>query len=408
MHASRPMLFLVVDAIPFDLARGLWRDGGMPGFAEPRPMVSVFPSLTHVAVPALVRGVTHLRPHGYESRYVHPPTWTVRGGIVDDASPMDVYRMRPRTSVDEVAIYLFAETLSFGQARWVRWRFNQERGAWLGYLSATDGVAHFEGREALREALADIFGQVDRLRDRFEAEEGVRPGAVLCSDHGFRFQPLQATEVERIEKHLELAGFRPGGPLPEGVLMAPVGEVGGGAAWCAPERAAEAARAIAEVPGVDVAFGRKGDGCEVFAVRSGLERARIDWEAGRTRYEAVDGDPLGYAAFQGWIDDDALLAATWDHPYPYAPPRLREGFTDLVEHPAQVLFSMADGFAVSPTLTHVAARLRGGQVGTHGSLGRDQSLGFAVSTEDRWRPGPLRPREVFEPWADMLRRRHPG
>ena len=63
------MLFLVVDAIPHDLALELWSDGAMPGFDEPRPIVSVFPSLSHVAVPSLLRGVLDVHPEGYEARY---------------------------------------------------------------------------------------------------------------------------------------------------------------------------------------------------------------------------------------------------------------------------------------------------------------------------------------------------
>ena len=62
--SDAPALFLLVDAIPYDLAREVWAAGGMPGFAEPRPTVSVFPSLTDVAVHALLREIFPERPPG--------------------------------------------------------------------------------------------------------------------------------------------------------------------------------------------------------------------------------------------------------------------------------------------------------------------------------------------------------
>ena len=74
-----PTLFLVVDAIPWEIAHEVWMEGGMPGFAEPRAVASVFPALTHVAVAALLEGTFHQRPHGYEVRYLHTPSGEIRG-----------------------------------------------------------------------------------------------------------------------------------------------------------------------------------------------------------------------------------------------------------------------------------------------------------------------------------------
>ena len=79
----RPTFFLLVDAIPWDVARQVWAEGELPGFAAPRPTVSVFPSLTEVAVPSLLRGIFHERPPGYEARYFDPESGETRGGFSD-------------------------------------------------------------------------------------------------------------------------------------------------------------------------------------------------------------------------------------------------------------------------------------------------------------------------------------
>ena len=110
----------------------------------------------------------------------------------------------------------------------------------------------------------------------------------------------------------------------------------------------------------------------------------------------------------GWIDDGALFAATWDHRWPDPLRRIVEGLTTLVDHPAQVLFSLAPGWTFGPRTTQAAALLMGGQRGTHGGLGRAQSTGF-VCTVGEGRDmdahaGPaLRPDAVFAPFAAQVR-----
>lgn len=410
MGSPRPMLFLVIDAVPYDVAHELWADGLMPGFQEPRPLISVFPSVTHVSVPSLIRGVFDRRPPGYESRYFHTPSGEVRGGLADATSEavFDPYQLRPRGALGQLAIYVLTSALAYGQVRWCTWRFQRGGGPWLGYIAATDGVAHFEGREKLREALVDIFAEIADVRAEYQRREGVLPGVVTASDHGMYFGEHTHVDVKDVERMLAVSGFTPGRTGRRGVHLVPLGDVGGGGAWCAPESAAEVAEAIAHVTGVELAFSRDGDGARVYAVGNGLASARIRWEGSRYLYEPEVGDPLGYAPVWkalggGWIEERALVRHTWQHAFPLAPIRVRHGLTDLVEWPAQVLFSMQDGFTYGPTLVYAASLLRGGQVASHGGLSRAQSTAFMATTEERPDSGPLRPEEVFAPWADLVR-----
>lgn len=410
MGSPRPMLFLVIDAVPFDVAWELWDDGLMPGFQEPRPLISVFPSLTHVAVPSLIQGVFERRPPGYEARYFHPPSGEIRGGLADPTSEsvFDPYQLRPRGALGQLAIYVLTRALAYGQVRWCTWRFQRGGGPWLGYIAATDGVAHFEGREALRTALIDIFAEIAAVREEYHRREGVLPGVVTASDHGMYFGTHTHVDTRDMEKMLVVSGFTPGRQGRKGVHLVPLGDVGGGGVWCAPDSAAEVAEVIAHVTGVGIAFSRDGDGARVYSVRNGLHTARLRWESSRYLYEPEQGDPLTLAPLWrelggGWIEERDLLAHSWNHAYPWAPIRVRRGLTDLVEWPAQVLFSMEDGYTYGPNLVYAATLLRGGQVGSHGGLTRAQSTAFAATTEDRPDTGPLRPEQVFAPWAELVR-----
>ena len=411
------MLFLVLDGIPLGLAREVADEGKLPGFAPPRPMVSVFPSLTHVGVPALARPVSGRRPPGYEARYYHPPTGEIRGGFHDpDAeAAMAPYHGRPRGPLGHAAVYTLSGTLAREQLRWMSRRFQREGGPWLGYVAATDGLGHFQGRRSMRDGLVDIAERIAALRSDHHRERGVWPGVVIASDHGFHFGPLEHLDCHDLEAALAERGFTPDDPGPDRAVLAGMGDVGGGAVHCAPQSAEAVAEIVAEQPGVDCAFARVPEGARVLARRGGrIARASIAWRGPWFRYRAESGDPLDYAALWrrlggGWLDRETVVAETWDHAYPAAPPRVADGLMDLVEWPAPVLFSMADGHTYGPRLAYLGTRLRGGQVGTHGALSRSQTLGFAAATEAddaAWAAAPNAPLEagsVFRPWRPLVR-----
>lgn len=406
-------LFLVVDGIPVDLAVEAFEADQLPGFTRPVPMVSVFPSLTNVAVPALLRGVIPVRPPGYEARYYHPPSGTIRGGFADpDSEPgLRVYRPHPEGNLGHFMVYALRGRHAGSQVRWIGSQFERGDGPWLGYLAGTDGVGHFDGRDELATVFGDVCEQVGVALRGFEGRHGFAPRVVLCSDHGFEFGPLRQLDEATVADRLRLAGFREGSTRGTGFVLAPMGVVAGAAAWCSPEVADELAEALVELPGVDLAACRTPDGARVFAVRSGLAAANIRRRPGGWTYEPLTGDPLdllGRIAPNQLHDDAVVFDATWDHGYPDPLHRIVQGLTELVDHPAPVLFSMAPGWTFGPRATAMAAGLMGGQVGTHGALTRQQSLGF-VSTfgdgpdiDELARPA-LRAGDVFRPFAREVR-----
>lgn len=418
-----PTLFLVVDAIPFDMALRAWSRGAMPGFSRPRPMISVFPSLTHVAVPRLLQGVMDIQPPGYEARYYHPESREIRGGLGDPEaevgfSPYHTMlsskqtrpgQLRERWArgmglMSHLAVYLLQEKLAWQEIRWVRWRFQSAETPWLGYLAATDGIGHFGGREKLRASFDDINAQIMEARQDFARHSGQLPNVVMCSDHGMDFSEVSHLDTASLERMLAVGGLRAG---PDGVVLAPMGDVSAGAAWCAPDQAEAAAALISEVVGVDLAVARTPDGFRVFRVtRGSREEARVRWDGARFQYTPLRGDPLDLLDRIGTapISDQATLEATWDHHYPDPLHRILTGLTDLVQWPAPVLFSMADGWTFGPPLTHLVAEAMGGQVGTHGALSRTQSVGFVATCGlEAAEAGPIRAEDVFRPYGPMVR-----
>jgi hypothetical protein len=409
-----PSLFLVVDGIPISVAREVFDAGGMPGFAPPVPVVSCFPSLTNVAVPTLLSGVMDVRPPGYEARYYDPEADAVRGGFGEKGSEPGLapYRTRPEGTLGHFAVYGLRGALTWSGIRWIGRRFRNEGGPWLGYLAATDGIAHFDGRDSLVAAFSDVCAQVVEARRRYERGHGVEPRVVLCSDHGFSFDEFEVLPHDLVVSRLEIAGFRQGPPRGLGFRTAPMGTVGAGAVWCDPAAASELAEIVAELPGVDVAACRISDGVRVFGVREGMEVANLRCEGPRWRVEPVTGDPLGLVPllepYGDAVSDAAEFELTRHHRYPDAAARLHHGLTDLVRYPAQVLFSMERGWNHGPMSSRLAAAAIGGLVGTHGALLAEQSLGF-VSTAgagedvEALRKPAVRARDVFRPFAAAVR-----
>ena len=291
-------------------------------------------------------------------------------------------------------------------------RVANQRGGWLAYASATDCVAHFAGREALLAVLRKIARQITYTRDAIEREEGTAPPVVLTSDHGMAFGPLAYVSCTTVSETLKAGGFVPGRSGRDGFFLPAMGDIAAGVCFVAPERAVIAAQLLTEIEAIELVIARGDD--ESAVVLRGTEKAIIDWRKGRYRYHATCGDPLRYRSIwtalvqngemdgDGFVDGDVLLAATWSHDYPDALHRIRRALTDLVEFPAPVLFSMGSGYTYGPTLTHAGSMLLGGQVGTHGGLRLEQSLGFLIVAGLPAPPPVVRAESALIPYSDLV------
>jgi len=404
---------LVVDAIPWELAVEVWQQGHLPGFSEPVPSVSVFPSSSNVALPALIDGILGARPPGYEARYYHPPSATIRGrpGAPEADRPMVRYRARPGP-LDLVAGPIVARFRASREVARLMHRFVRESGSWLAYASATDGIGHFGGREALLSAFRTVTRHVVEARRVIEMKHGTAPPVILTSDHGMAFGRLAHVSGVLVSQALKNAGFVRQSAGSAGFFLPSMGEIAAGVCFVAPDGAATVARILTRVEGIDVVVARRGE--ESALIVRGNDEALLDWRGGRYRYHESPGDPLRYAPVwaelrgsgaidgDGFVDGDALFAATWSHDYPDALHRIRRALTDLVEFPAPVLFSMRPGYTYGPPLTHAGSRLLGGQVGTHGALSSEQSLGFLSVAGVQAPPPVVRAESALIPYRDLV------
>ena len=364
-------------------------------------------------MPALIDRILGARPSGYEARYYHPPSGTMRGGLSAPEAdwPMAQYRPHP-DPLDVLAGYVLPRLMASREVARLMRRFVKEGGSWLAYASATDGVAHFAGREALLAAFRTLARHVVNARRAIEMEHGAAAAVVLTSDHGMAFGRLAHVSDGVVSQALENAGFVAERAWPEGFFLPAMGEIAAGVCFVARDRAATAARTLARVEGIDVAVGRSAE--ESALIVRGADEASLDWRNGRYRYNASAGDPLRYRSVwaelrrcgavdgDGFVGGDALLAATWSHDYPDALHRIRRALTDLVEFPAPVLFSMRPGYTYGPPLTHAGSTLLGGQVGTHGALSSGQSLGFLSVAGLPAPPPVVRAESALIPYRDLV------
>jgi len=160
------------------------------------------------------------------------------------------------------------------------------------------------------------------------------------------------------------------------------------------------AEALSGVSGVDfAAYETNG----VVHVISQNGRARIERrDEEHFKYVAEAGDPLdlsdvmrrlaaqGKSDREGYVADADLFEATRDNERPDAVRRVFEGVTKGANNRANVIVNFHDGYYSGSSALDVFAFLQA----AHGNLGREQSLGFVMSTNSDL-PSTLRAGDVW-------------
>ena len=101
-----------------------------------------------------------------------------------------------------------------------------------------------------------------------------------------------------------------------------------------------------------------------------------------------------------WRSDRDWFDHTAGSEHPDALYRIQRAF-DLVENSASVVCSTAHGFMFGSKMTEVTGKLTVGSLRwTHGSLRKQDSLGFFMTDDPRWSTvRPQRFDELLRPWA---------
>jgi hypothetical protein len=416
-------LLIALDAVPYPtVARltdpALGEQALFRGYRGPVPMISTFPSTTSLALGGILGGIGLDHSPGYEHRYYDLELDRKRGG-----GPLSYHKLLfpwrrffdfetkgvltkgiKLFRLDKASRHAIAEALAAFLA--------SDKPKFFAYFDLTDMIAHVRGPDGLDRFL----GYLDRgLRDLRASHPELDLTVVLYSDHGMDGGELLVNIRKDVHRALHRGGFDRAWHLGErtDVVIVPYGLVSSLVAFTRSGREAAAARAIVGAEGVDfcVAADRRGP---LILSRRGSARIlhRPGPEGDLYGYRPLSGDPLGYGELaEGpgpggepapWRPDRWWLEATRGHRYPDALYRAVRAF-DLVDNPASVVCSVADGYMYGAAYTAFGSRLtpfRGLRF-THGAMERGDTLGFVMSDDPAWQPPPAaRFDEALAPWGD--------
>ncbi len=364
---TRPRrLLLCLDGVPHKLIEAARHRGLFDAFGPPARLLSPFPTMTNVALSAKL-GATP--PAAYESLYFDRSAGELRGGIkkyIGRRTPDKI----PSSYMDDLD---YQEPLPFEFLIYVApervWRTDMQkfregfRNApqtrdYFAFLKATDGLLHSQGPARLNVALESL----DKILKEIQSYCGAETEIVMFSDHGMN---LEENRRVALASTLRRRGFK--------VAIPAFGLCSYVALYC--RDIPDVARASVEVEGVDFAA-YKDDGAVV--VESDRGRARIEAAAEGLRYVVETGDPLRLGSFdKEFKTDKAWFDETAAHQYPDAVPNIYKSlFTPRVQHTADVLISLKDGYYYGWSPFGRFVKL----LATHGNALQSSSNAFLMST----------------------------
>ncbi len=395
---SRPRrLLLCLDGVPHEVIESAKQRGLFESFGAPTRLLSPFPTMTNVALSAML-GAT--APLGYESLYFDKSARELRGGVrkyIGWRTPDKI----PSSYMDELD---YQEPLAFEFLVYVSpenvWRADMRRFRdhfhaaphdrdYFAFLKGTDGLLHIRGPKHLATALESL----DRILREIQRSCGDETEIVLFSDHGMN---LKDNRRVHLRTHLSRRGFSVSSSFSNrsgAALAVPAfGLCGYAAIYCADyERAPDVANSLVELEGVD--FSLYADGSDAVMLTGASGAARIEQKKNNGtpsyRYIPTEGDPLQLDAImkalqherkldaEGFASDYDWLTKTSEHLYPDP---LRNLITAIhsprVRHTADVLVSLRDdyyyGWSPFARFVRLAA--------THGNALRPSSTAFLMST----------------------------
>src|SRR5215217_1084856 len=244
---SRPRrLLLCLDGVPHKLIAEAKGRGLFDGFGPPTRLLSPFPTMTNVALSAMLGASP---PAGYESLYFDRSAGELRGGIrkyIGRRTPDKI----PSSYMDdldyqeplpfEFLIYVAPEKIWRADMQRFRERFRAapQNRDYFAFLKATDGLLHAQGPARLGVALESL----DKILREIRSYGGNETEIAMFSDHGMN---LEENRRVALASTLQRRGFK--------VVIPAFGLCSYAALYCDEDVIPEVARASAEVNGVDFA-----------------------------------------------------------------------------------------------------------------------------------------------------------
>lgn len=414
-------LILCLDGVPYQEMAALWEEGYFREFFRPVPVISTFPSDSESAL----TDVFHAAPvPGYEHRYFDRARNELAGGALTTLSGNNIpylerldYDMPGRFKGLAYVLPRRSYRADLGRFR-QRFLASPEK-VFLAHIASSDSLYHIVPRAEMRRLLIEV----DALLRELYFGAGGKLRITVFSDHG---NSLVESRPVPLAKHLAANGWRLSSSLlePRDVAVPAYGLVGFLAVYCEPRAIPALAADLAQMEGVDLVIHRDTDInpgspdaivlLNSVLIESPRGRARVVWKPDGSAYgyEPLVGDPMDLERVvpippifdaidvrtgrmcslphDPWRKDADFFAVTANHRYPDVGYRLRQWATNHVQNRADILVSLKPGYYYgSETFQHIVDILS-----THGALDRDQSLGFAMSTDGPL-AGPVRSRDLL-------------
>ncbi len=267
----------------------------------------------------------------------------------------------------------------------------REGGNYYAYIRSSDDAEHMQ-RDILS-LLCQLDSQLQKLRARYQAEEGHDLQIVILSDHGHNHAgPGKRVEIRAC---LEAAGYRVAKSIrsPKDVVLPTAGIESWVEIHNSPAETEKLVQRLCQLKGVDVLAATVPDQTNHFLVMNPKgERAGIQWNPANNafRYSPETGDPINYRPVvemlarnrqldaDGFASADAWMAATLTNRYPLAPERIVGGLTRVTLNPATILISLDNHYVNSGWWVKQGSRLVNCG-STHGALDDLNSDGILLS-----------------------------
>jgi hypothetical protein len=391
--AKSQRLIIVLDGVPYETIAELRAEGRFRRFKDAARMIATFPSSTN---PSMVEILQAEPAPGYEDHYYDREQNRLLGNMLDRFNGARFIRRTFREGFDYHAGaaqgglgYVVApfSTLLTAQSDWngLKRAFRRSTApVFIGYVGASDSLAHLGGEWALKSFLRTLDRGVEELLAEAD-KSGAKLEVEMFSDHGNRYGDYRHV---KLNDALRQAGFVTEKSLKNerSVVLPKYGLVGSAQLFTWPDNKAGVAEACAAAEGVDFALYLQADNSLALASKRG--RARLAQAGERFKYEDLGGDVLrlgsivetlrasGQLDTEGFAAGEAWYQATRNHAYVDPLRRLFAGFNSHVRNRADVIVSFEDGYLIGSPFMSAFAVMRA----THGNLLRGETEGFAMST----------------------------
>jgi len=390
---SRPRrLLLCLDGVPHRLIEAAKTRGLFDGFGPPTRLLSPFPTMTNVALSAMLGASP---PAGYESLYFDRNAGELRGGIRKYIGRRTPDKM-PSSYMDdldyqeplpfEFLIYVAPESIWRADMQRFRERFRAapQTRDYFAFLKATDGLLHAQGPGPLTVALESL----DQILREIQNYCGAETEIVMFSDHGMN---LEENRRVNLATTLGRKGFQVVSQFTRNkrreLSIPAFGLCSYAAAYCGDQEAVpDVASALIDTPGIDFLVYKNGSEA---VLESSRGRAVIERGGHDYRYLNTNGDPLELEATvkklrdegkldqEGFAADSVWLEHTSAHRYPDALANIYASlFAPRVKHTADILISLHDGYYYGWSPFGRFVRL----AATHGNALQSSSNAFLMST----------------------------